>query len=43
MSANARQEAIRKIAEQAPVAPAIDYVKKPVTQLYGENVFTLNE
>ncbi|MBI2899172.1 MAG: glutamine synthetase III [Planctomycetes bacterium] len=36
---NARHEVVRKISELAPPAPAEDYSKRPLTELYGENVF----
>ncbi len=42
MSAAARQEAIRQIASKQPVTTGIDYVKKPITELFGENVFSMS-
>ncbi len=39
---NARQEAIRRIAESQPLPPAADYAQKPLTELFGENVFGLS-
>ncbi|MBI4229636.1 MAG: glutamine synthetase III [Planctomycetes bacterium] len=38
---NGRQKAIRAIAGLQPVAQRNDYVRKPLTELYGENVFNL--
>jgi glutamine synthetase len=40
---NARQEAIRRIAELEPVAPTVDYTRRSVTDLFGSNVFTVAE
>ena len=41
MSADARQKAIRQIAEKQPIASGIDYAKRPITEVFGENVFSM--
>ncbi len=41
MSGNARQLAIQAIAEKRPVSSGVDYSKKAVTELYGENLFSM--
>ncbi len=40
-SRNARPEAIRAIAAMQPVSVGLDYAKKPLTELFGEDVFNL--
>jgi glutamine synthetase len=39
MSAKARKKAIQAISALQPVPSRVDYTKKPVTELFGENVF----
>src|SRR5262245_28155713 len=41
MNSNSRLEAIRAICAQTPVEPRVDYTKKPVTEMFGENVFSM--
>ncbi len=41
MNGSSRLEAIQAIAEKRPVAADLDYAKKPVTELYGQNVFSM--
>jgi glutamine synthetase len=38
---NSRQEAVRAIAASSPAGSTVDYTRKPVTELFGENVFSL--
>jgi glutamine synthetase len=40
-SRNARPEAIRAIAAMQPVSAGLDYTKKPLTDLFGEDAFNL--
>ncbi|MBI4563233.1 MAG: glutamine synthetase III [Planctomycetes bacterium] len=37
----ARLAAVRNIAAQRPAPPMVDYSKRPATEVYGENVFSM--
>ncbi len=41
MTMTPRQQAVHAIALAAPTPPRVDYLKRPVTQLFGENVFSM--
>jgi glutamine synthetase len=39
---NPRQQAVRSITATPPVAPVVDYTRRQITEVFGENVFTVS-
>jgi len=39
---NPRQDAVRAITEMRPASPSVDYRRKAATEVFGENVFSIN-